>query len=151
MFVGTYIHQIDDKGRMRIPAKFKQELGEDPFIMQGAQKCLYIYPRKFAEKMFDEVFGGGKFTEKEKNSIKARIMSKACYGEEDTQGRVTIPSALLKYAGIEKATIASVAAYDHIQIWNKELWDRESENDNAGGLFDWLKDEQEALERKEEQ
>lgn len=148
MFVGTVPHQIDDKGRMRIPSKFKHELGENPFIMQGAEKCLYVYPREFADEMLKSVFGGGKFNDKAMNAEKARLMSKACYGEEDKQGRITIPAALLKYAGIVKSSdgeedgaIVSIGAYDHVQIWSKEAWEKATEGDNAGEAFDELKEQ----------
>ena len=125
MFVGEFTHQVDDKGRIRIPTKFKSALGEEaPFIMQGEEKCLYVYSKKFSYEMLESVFGGGKFNDKEMNAQKARLMSKACYGEEDKQGRVTIPQALLKYAKIDvSSTIVSVGAYDHVQIWAKEAWE----------------------------
>lgn len=140
MFVGTFTHQIDDKGRMRIPTAFKRELGDNPFIMQGADKCLYVYPREFADEMLKSVFGNGKFNDRAMNAEKARLMSKACYGEEDKQGRITIPSALLKYAGINKSTVVSVGAYDHVQIWNQEDWENSPENENAGETFDEIKE-----------
>ena len=143
MFVGTFNHQIDDKGRMRIPSIFKDELGKDPFIMQGADKCLYVYPRDYADEMLKSVFGDGRFNDKAKNAEKAKLMSKACFGEEDKQGRITIPQGLLKYAGIEpSSSITTIGAYDHVQIWDKDTWEKFSEGDNAGEQFDELKENQ---------
>lgn len=125
MFFGTYNHQVDDKGRIRIPTKFKHELGDNPFIMQGAEKCLYVYPRERADEMFKASFADGRFDDKKLNAQKAKIMSKACFAEEDKQGRVPLPQALLKYAGIAcSSSIVSIGAYDHVQIWDKEAWDR---------------------------
>ena len=143
MFVGTYNHQIDDKGRMRIPTKFKHELGDSPFIMQGADKCLYVYPKDYADEMLKSVFGDGKFNDKAKNAEKAKLMSKACFGEDDKQGRTTIPQPLLKYAGIKlSSSIVTIGAYDHVQIWDKDTWDKFSDGDNAGEQFDELKEKQ---------
>ena len=142
MFVGTYNHQIDDKGRIRIPSDFKNELGKDPFIMQGEEKCLYVYPRAYADEMLKRVFGEGRFNDRVMNAEKARLMSKACFAEEDKQGRVTIPQGLLKHAGISYSSgIVTLGAYDHVQIWDKDAWDKYTENDNAGERFNELKEQ----------
>ncbi len=141
MFVGEYNHQIDDKGRIRIPTKFKHELGDNPFIIQGANKCITVYPRELADVILKDVFGGAKFNDKNMNAEKAKLMSKASFGEEDKQGRITLPQALLKYAEIDySSSITTVGAYDHIQIWEKNAWKKFSEGDNAGERFDEIKE-----------
>lgn len=125
MFVGEYNHQIDDKGRIRIPTKFKAELGADPFIMQGVAKCLYVYEKSYSDDMFKKIFGDGNFEDGQNNAKKAKLMRKACYAEEDKQGRVSIPISLLRYANIGvSSSIVSVGAYDHVQIWAKDEWDK---------------------------
>lgn len=142
MFLGTFVHQIDDKGRIRIPPKFKRELGENPFVMQGANQCLYVYPMAYAEDMFDREFANGSFANEEENLKKSLIFGTAQLGEEDTQGRMTISNELLKYAGIEKgSTITTIGCLDHIQIWNKEIREDfcKSRNNNAGKELDAIK------------
>lgn len=123
MFLGEAVHQVDDKGRLRIPLKFKKPLNsQPPLIMKGINQCLYVYPMDFAVKMFERDFSGGSFADGDENDFKSMIFGSAQIGEEDNQGRVSISAELLEYAGIKKgSTIITVGAWDHFQIWDKEL------------------------------
>ncbi len=142
MFVGEFYHQVDDKGRIRIPTKFKHELGENPFIIQGADKCIKVYPKEVAEELLRSTFADAKFNDRAMDANKAKLMSKAGYCEEDKQGRVTLPQALMNYAGITlSSSITTVGAYDHVQIWDKDTWKKFSEGDNAGEKFDEIKEQ----------
>lgn len=127
MFVNSYVHQIDDKGRIRLPKKFRLELAANPLIMKGVEnKCLYVYSNSFAEQMFEREFANGSYSESEKNIAKAKLMGKAFFADEDKQGRYTIPASLLKFAGIScSSTIISIGSYDHVQIWDKANWEKE--------------------------
>lgn len=141
IFLGEYTHQVDDKGRIRIPLKLKNGLGSNPFIFKGAQKCIKVYPRDVAEEKLANTFSNGNLNDEDSEREKGRFMSKATIGEEDKQGRITLPSSLLRHAGIAcSSTIITIGAYDHVQIWDKDTWEKISEseyeddqsNDNRG-------------------
>ncbi len=134
IFLGEYTHQVDDKGRIRIPLKLKNGLGSDPFIFKGVQKCIKVYPRDVAEEKLAKTFSNGNLNDEEAEREKGRFMSKAAIGEEDKQGRIMLPSSLLKHAGIAcSSTIVTVGAYDHVQIWDKDEWEKNGESEHDKG------------------
>ena len=118
MFFGEYEHQVDAKNRIRIPAKLKQELGNDYVFMRGTTKCISIY----SKKAFDEQFGSIKdISIFDKDSLESltEVLSLVFTASEDGQGRVVLPEKLKKFAGIEKE-IAFVGMLNHIDIYAKD-------------------------------
>ena len=122
MFFGEYRHQIDEKGRIRIPPKLKAALGENPFITCGANNCLIVLPKEQAEKIFYERFRsldpldpvGGK---------SVRLMAARGFSaEEDKTGRILLPQHLIRHAGIGK-NVVTIGAYNRVEIWSEENWD----------------------------
>ncbi len=118
MFFGEYEHQVDAKNRIRIPAKLKQELGNDYVFMRGTTKCISIY----SKQAFDEQFGSIKdISIFDKDSLESltEVLSLVFTASEDGQGRVVLPDKLKKFAGIEKE-IAFVGMLNHIDIYAKD-------------------------------
>lgn len=124
MFVtGRSNHQVDDKGRVRIPVKFKDALGPNPFISVGYNGCLNIFPKDEAEKILDEKFGDvSGFTDDPRLDAMRKIFSRGDFVEEDKQGRIALPQYLLDYGKITKNVI-SIGMRNHIELWAEEVWE----------------------------
>ena len=117
---GQYAHNIDAKGRLFIPAKLREELGETFHVTIGPDHCLTIYPNDtwddFMAKFHDMPYSKGK-------SLRA-LSANAVDCEPDGQGRILIPAKLRKYADLEKEVVV-VGSFDRAEIWNAERWARE--------------------------
>lgn len=120
MFMGEYHHNIDDKGRLIIPAKFRSELGEKFIITRGLEKCLYVY----SESEWNTIVAKLKtlpFTKKDVRTFIRSFFSGATECEFDRQGRINITSPLISYAGINKECVV-IGANDRLEIWSLEGW-----------------------------
>ena len=119
---GRSSHQLDDKGRIRIPAKFKDALGPNPYITVGKDHCLYIFPRDTAEKILTGRFEGvDGYSDDPQLDVMRKIFSRGDFVEEDKQGRITLPSYLLEYGGITKNVI-SIGVRDRVELWAEDVW-----------------------------
>ncbi len=140
---GTYEHQIDAKGRMRIPAKIKSSFGEQMMVTTGIQGCLYIYPEskflQIAEKIETNL---SSFDENDADA--ARILGDAHQIDEDDQGRFTLPSRLREFAGITKDVkdIVFIGIGSRAELWSAERWSaRKTEmNGKSGEINSRLKE-----------
>ncbi len=120
--LGNARHQLDDKGRMRIPAKFREVLGGQCCILPGRSGCLFIVPDDKLTETLDAVTEQNAFANTEKNDLATEIMSNAFYLEEDAQGRVKLPSPLAQLVGIRK-DIVFVGKMTYLEVWPAEEWD----------------------------
>ena len=118
----TYAHQLDAKNRMRIPAKMREELGQNYTIMAGSNKCLYVYPEKKAEKIISKLRTINPFDEK-KQAAARKLLSLTWQAEEDKQGRILIPEHIRKAAHIEK-NLVILNNLSGIEIWAEEEWNK---------------------------
>ena len=135
MFTGEYNHTIDPKGRLIVPAKFREELGETFMITNGNDGCLNIYPQK-AWEAFLEKLQLLTNTEKKRKIVRS-FVSKANSVELDKQGRILIPTALRGYAGLEKDVVLA-GAIDKIEVWDKKRWDDETDTDDIDAITESL-------------
>lgn len=124
MFLGTYEYRIDDKGRIALPPRFRDELRHGLVMVQGLEKCIAVYPAAEWDKMAQRM---------ERQSLprsKARRINRFTFAtafsaEIDGQGRIPLPASLRQYAGIESdAIVAGVNLY--FEIWSKPDWENES-------------------------
>lgn len=121
MFMGEYQHSVDAKGRLIVPAKFRERLNETFIITRGLDNCLFGYPmdewRKLEEKLKELPM-----TKKDTRAFVRFFFSGATEVEIDKQGRINIPATLLSHAHITKeCVIIGVAA--RIEIWAREAWE----------------------------
>jgi len=125
---GEHAHQIDEKGRIRIPVKLKEALGPNPVIMRGIDGCLFMYSQERAAEVFARRFdkADNEFSDPDTVKAKRLMFASALQVEEDKQGRVTLSDNLIKYAGIKK-NIVSIGAMDRVEIWSEENWLKYSE------------------------
>lgn len=129
MFIGSYEHTFDAKGRVSVPAKYRTgEEGETFYVARGTtEKCLFVYPKSEWDKMCDKLNSLPIVTNK-KNSEFVRMFtmnSQDC--EVDKLGRINVPLELRNYAGIVKE-VKIVGVRDRFEIWNKEYWDEKYGN-----------------------
>lgn len=121
MFLGQFNHQIDEKGRIRIPAKFKSELGDFPYITSGTNKCLFVYSQPdFFDKFLSKLTNLD-ITDTEGVKLARIFAANAVNAEEDKQGRILLPQHLITHAQIGKNLI-TIGAIDHVEIWSEEVW-----------------------------
>ncbi len=122
MFLGEYQHNIDDKGRIIIPAKFRAELGEMFIVTRGLDKALFVYPMSEWE-VLEKKLSSLPFTKAVARQFNRLFFSGAIESEIDKQGRAIIPSNLRNYAFLTKECVV-IGVSTRIEIWSKEYWDK---------------------------
>ena len=147
MLMGEYHHNIDEKGRLIIPSKFRNDLGEKFIITRGLDKCLFVYSEGEWNKLIAKL-KTLPFTNKDARNFTRFFLSGATVNEFDRQGRINISSSLVSYANLTKECVI-IGANDRLEIWSEELWNNfiESNEDNLsdiaenlfkGGLYETL-------------
>ncbi|WHY02283.1 division/cell wall cluster transcriptional repressor MraZ [Neobacillus sp. DY30] len=121
MFMGEYHHSIDNKGRMIVPSKFREELGEMFIITRGLDQCLFGYPLS-EWALIEEKLKGLPLTKKDARAFTRFFFSGATESELDKQGRINIPAPLLQYAKLEKECVV-LGVSNRIEIWSKQIWE----------------------------
>jgi MraZ protein len=134
MFSGEFEHTIDDKGRLTIPAKFRDELTEGMFVTRGLDGCLFVYPPDSWKALAEKV-ATLPLTQKD-----ARYFSRLIYsGSEcklDKQGRILLPSSLRQHAAIETNEVVIIGVNARLEIWSKERWQEvTAQLENEGAVF----------------
>ncbi len=122
MLIGEFLHIIDVKKRVSLPAKFRKEIGKGAVITRGLDKCLFVYPvsewKNFAERLSALPMG-----QKDKRDFVRIFLAGASEVESDKLGRILIPDHLKKYAELEeKAVICGM--YKRLEIWNEKRWEK---------------------------
>ena len=121
MFYGSFAHNLDDKGRLVIPRKMREELGLKAYIMKGYDGALYIYKEvKFAELV--EKINSLNTMHKEARDFARSQLASVCDLDVDKMGRVQIPTQLLNRYNIGKEVVV-VGAGDHIEVWNNKVFE----------------------------
>ncbi len=139
MFIGEYHHTIDEKGRIIIPSKFRDELGSNFVVTRGIESCLFVYPNKNWEQICEKL-NSLPFTRKDARVFNRFFMSGATNVELDKQGRINISSPLITHANLKKDCVV-IGTGDRLEIWSKEDWDsffnsnKDSMSDIAENLF----------------
>ena len=132
MFMGEYNHTIDAKGRLIIPAKFRETLGEEFILTKGLDGCLSIYPMDEWES-FEEKLKALTLTDKNARAFLRFFVAGATSCELDRQGRILIPSTLREFAGLEKEVVLT-GNLTRIEVWSKERWIENSNYDNMDNI-----------------
>lgn len=121
MFMGEYQHNIDVKGRMIVPAKFREGLGESFVLTRGLDKCLFAYPME-EWKILEEKLKKLPLTKRDARSFTRFFFSGAVECEVDKQGRINIPQTLRNYSKLEKECVV-IGVSSRIEVWSKEIWE----------------------------
>ena len=128
MFMGEYAHNIDKKRRIIIPAKFREELKDHVIITRGLDGCLAVYTKEQWETIYEQLMKLPS-TKKDARMFVRMMTSKAAECEIDAQGRVLIPSPLVKLAELVKECMV-IGAANHVEIWSRERWEPVDEEAN---------------------
>ncbi|HKM04128.1 MAG TPA: division/cell wall cluster transcriptional repressor MraZ [Lachnospiraceae bacterium] len=121
MFMGEYNHTIDLKGRLIIPSKFRDILGDTFVITKGLDGCLFVYDNH-EWKVFEEKLKLLPLTNKDARQFVRFFLAGAAEVEVDKQGRILVPSTLREFAEMEKEVVL-VGVASRIEIWSKERWE----------------------------
>jgi MraZ protein len=121
MFMGEYRHNTDSKGRIIVPARFRDELGNLLILTKGLDGCITVYTPKQWERIIEQLYQLPN-TKKESRMYIHMVTSKAAECEVDSAGRILIPQNLLEEAAIIKECVVLGVA-DHVEIWSSSRWD----------------------------
>ena len=121
MFMGEYNHIIDAKGRLIVPAKFREILGDNFVVTKGLDGCLFVYSDK-EWQAFEEKLKTLPLTNKNARQFTRFFLAGAAQVEVDKQGRILLPQVLREFAGLEKEVVL-VGVASRIEIWSKGHWD----------------------------
>ncbi len=120
MFLGEFEHAIDEKGRVAIPARFREELGEGLVLTRGFDHCLQAFPRPFFQQLSERI-SALPLGHEEVRNLRRLIFSGAAEVDPDRQGRILIPQNLREYAALsEQVVIAGLNT--HFELWSSERW-----------------------------
>ncbi|MFD2759027.1 division/cell wall cluster transcriptional repressor MraZ [Gulosibacter faecalis] len=120
MFLGTYSPKLDEKGRLILPAKFREQLAEGVVLTRGQERCIYVFSNAEFEGFHDRI-RQAPVTSKQARDYLRLLLSGAHAEVPDKQGRVTLPQQLRQYAGLDRE-LAVIGAGSRAEIWDAEAW-----------------------------
>ena len=138
MLTGEFNHSIDSKGRLIIPSKLRESLGEHFVITKGMDGCLFLYPDN-EWKAFEEKLRTLPLTNKKARKFSRFFVAGATTCELDRQGRILVPATLREFGGLEKDVVLT-GNLNRIEVWSKAKW---SENNDYGDMDAIAEDMQE--------
>lgn len=130
MFLGTYQPKLDEKGRLILPAKFRDALAEGLVMTRTQERALAVYPRTAFEAKMTSLISAPS-TVKQVRDYQRMLMAGASDEVPDRQGRVTIPPHLRSYAGLDRDVVV-IGAGDRAEIWDAKAWQEYSEASEEG-------------------
>ena len=143
MFLGTHSPRLDEKGRLILPAKFREELADGLVLTRGQEHCIYVFSQKEFERVHDQMREAPLSSRQARDYIRV-FLSGASDEVPDKQGRITIPPALRKYAALGRE-LAVIGAGTRAEIWDAVAWQNyleeqenafsETDEDTIPGIF----------------
>jgi len=143
VFLGTHSPRLDEKGRIILPAKFREELAEGLVLTRGQERCIYVFSQREFERIHESM-REAPISSKQARDYMRVFLSGASDEVPDKQGRVTIPPALRAYAGLDRE-LAVIGAGTRAEIWDAKAWDAylaekesafsETDDDNFPGFL----------------
>ncbi len=130
MFLGTYTPKLDDKGRLTLPAKFRDELRGGLMITKGQDHCLYVFTRDAFNDLAAKV-ASAPLTNEAARAFQRNLFSGTDDQNPDGQGRIAINAELRRYAGLSKDCVV-IGAFTRAEIWDAQAWQRyQDEHEDA--------------------
>ena len=118
-FIGQYNHNIDNKGRVALPAKFRAEL-KKAVVTKGLDNCLFVYPKKEWDKMAEKL-AALSVSKSNTRAFSRLMLAGAIEVEFDKQGRIILPEYLRNFANLKKEVVIA-GLYTRLEIWDKDAW-----------------------------
>lgn len=138
VFLGTHFPKLDDKGRVILPAKFRDELATGLVMTRGQERCLYVFTQRGFESIHDRIRQAPVNNKQARDFLRV-FLSGANQDIPDGQGRVTIPASLREYAGLDR-DLTVIGVGDRAEIWDTQAW-----NEYYGGAEQDFADVQEEV------
>ncbi len=120
MILGEYRHNLDTKGRLAIPAKFREKIEAGAIVTRGLDKCLFVFGPQEWENLVQKLTALP-LAQANSRAFVRLMLAGASDAKPDTQGRILIPDYLRKYAGLKKGTVVA-GLYNRFEIWDEEEW-----------------------------
>lgn len=120
MLLGEYIHSIDIKKRLAMPAKFRKEIGKNVVITRGLDNCLFIFTKPEWKKLADKI-GALPLGQRDARGFARLMLAGAMELSIDSLGRILIPDYLKKYASLKKQVVVT-GVYNRIEVWDEKKW-----------------------------
>ncbi|PIT93400.1 MAG: cell division/cell wall cluster transcriptional repressor MraZ [Candidatus Harrisonbacteria bacterium CG10_big_fil_rev_8_21_14_0_10_38_8] len=120
MFIGEYTHNLDQKGRLAVPVKFRLDLSNNAVITRGLDGCLFIFTSSEWEILAKKITALP-LTQANSRAFARLMLSGAMDVSLDNQGRILIPDYLRQYAGLDKATVVA-GVYNRLEVWDEARW-----------------------------
>jgi MraZ protein len=139
VFLGTYTPRLDDKGRLTLPAKFRDELRGGCMVTKGQDHCLYVFTREAFTEMATKV-ASAPLTSESARAFQRSLFSGTDEQNPDGQGRIAIAPELRRYAGLTKECVV-IGAFTRVEIWDAQSWQEYQERHEE----DYAKAQEEVL------
>lgn len=131
MFLGEYQHNLDTKGRIAIPSKFRQQLSGKAIITRGLDRCLFVFTSKEWETFAQKIIALP-IARSDSRAFTRLMLAEATDVEVDKQGRVLVPAYLREYARLGKEAVIT-GLYNRFEIWNSDSWkEYKSKTESSG-------------------
>lgn len=121
VFMGEYQHTIDEKGRMIVPAKFREALGASFIVTRGLDQCLFVYPMQ-EWSVLEQKLKALPLMKSDARAFTRFFFSGATECELDKQGRMNLPKTLIDHAKLEKDCVV-IGVSNRVEIWSKAIWE----------------------------
>lgn len=121
MFLGEYEHTLDDKGRLTLPARFREAFAGGCVVTRGMDGCLVVYTREAWDRFVSVRLEGLDPFSREARQMARFLFSGAAEAEPDRQGRVMIPPVLVGHAKLDREVVVA-GVRDHVEIWDRATW-----------------------------
>ena len=120
MFIGEHSHNLDDKGRLAIPKKFRADLASGAVVTRGLDNCLFLFTKPEWQKLAEKL-ASLPFAQANTRAFARLMLAGAMDVEVDKQGRVILPEYLRQFAGLKKSTVIA-GLYSRLEIWDETKW-----------------------------
>ncbi len=139
MLIGEYYQNIDEKGRINVPSKFRHDLGETFVVAKGLDNCVSIYPKSKWEGFLESLMA---IPPSQRRPLQRFFGSGSEECSVDSQGRVVIPPKIREYAGLQKEIVV-VGDTEKVEVWNRQAWTEyiggpEFETENVAKIMEEL-------------
>lgn len=131
MFIGEYQHNVDEKGRIAVPTKFRPDLSKGAVVTRGLDRCLFVYPMEQWKELAGKL-ASMPISQSKSRAFARLMLAGAMDVSLDKQGRMVLPEYLREYAGMKKKVVVA-GLYDRLEIWEENAWNKyktETEKDS---------------------
>jgi MraZ protein len=122
MFIGEYSHNLDDKGRIAIPVKFRVDLKKGAVVTRGLDSCLFLYTKSEWEKLAEKL-AALPISQANSRAFSRLMLAGAMDVEVDKQGRIILPEYLRAFAHLKKEVVLA-GLYNRLELWDGEIWNK---------------------------